>query len=381
MKKNIIWTIMVSTIVLSSCSIMEDNSNKSPEEILKKTQSNFIENIQSNVFSNNKVDFDGSLDVDVESPFGGWNWTISYNGKWSQQEAEVDLNVNWEFDIQGQSWNVDLSSTFLVTLDRIYMNISKLDAQLPDPSLQAYLAMSQMIINKWFYVDNQATSQQLSNSLKNIDLKKQFKENNIFKIDSVIEDKKYNVSLHKDNVSSIIYDISKDVDPNFTWTKQEIFDNMSSMDITWVLTIEGDSYFSLSWSISDWIQNVPFEFRYLSDKTYIKTQGIVFDINKSWSNFDGIVSMNQAWISVNVSWKLDKETFELNLSYNQAPIKANANLIYNAEKIDNIELQIPENATNLQELIQQAMWWAIPQQNNVMPTTWGIMQEEPSMWE
>jgi len=96
------------------------------------------------------------------------------------------------------------------------MKLSKLKVQLPDPSLQAYLAMAQMITNKWFYLEIQTKSEQLSLKLKNLDLKKQFEEHSIFKVNKVIEDKKYNVSLNKDNLASIAYNVSKQINSNFT---------------------------------------------------------------------------------------------------------------------------------------------------------------------
>lgn len=377
MKKITLWSIVILfVVVLFSYFLIKNNNNKTPEEILKHTQSNVIENIQGNVFSNKKVDFDGYLKVDVESPFGWWNWTITYKWKWSEEKAKMDLYLTWEFNIQWQSWNIDLSSSFLVTLDKVYMKFSKISATLPDPSLQTYLAMSQMIINKWFYIENKANSKQLSKNLIDLDLQEQFKEYSIFKIDNVIEDKKYEVSLHKDNIASIVYNVSKKIEPDFNWTKQEILSNMKNIDLIWVIAIEGDSYFTFSWSMTNGLETLPFELRYLKNKLYLSMQDIVIDIDKNGDNFSGKVSLNQVWVNVNIDWKLTKETFQLNVSYNQAPIKANANLVYNAKKIDNIDIQIPENATNLQDIMQQAMGglW-LPSQEDVNSNM------EDNLWE
>ena len=362
MKKIALWTMFISSVFLASCSLIS-KKNKNPEEIIKDTQISFIENMQDNVFSKKQVDFDGSLKVNVKSPLGWWNAILTYNGQWSKEQSKVDWNLSWSFNMQWKSWSVNVSAGAIVTLDKIYLKLSSLKAQLPDPSLQAYISMAQLIINKWFYIKNTwAKSKQLTLNLKNVNLKEQFKKYSIFKVNKVIEDKKYSVSLNKDNLANIVYNISKEIDPTFSWTKQDILSNMKEEDLTWVLNIKWDGYFTFSWNSTNWLEVLPIKIEYLKDSFYIGTKTLIIDINKHGDKFNGTVGIAQAWVTLNIDWKLTKNNFEINISYNKDPVNANVSFIYNAKQIDKIDIKIPEDAVDLQWMIQNAfgggLWWS-----------------------
>jgi len=376
MKKIVLWTMMISSIFLASCSLTSKKTTN-PEEIIKNTQTSFIDNMKNNVFSKTQADFNGSLKVNANSPLGWWNAILTYNGQWSKEQGKVNWNLSWSFNMQWKSWSVNVSVGAILTLDKIYVKLSSLKAQLPDPSLQAYISMAQLIMNKWFYIENTwSKSKQLALNLKNVDLKEQFKKYSILKVNKVIKTKEYNVSLNKDNLASIVYNVSKELDPIFSWTKQDILANMKEGNLTWVLDIKWGSYFIFSWNITNNLQNIPFEFRYTKDKLYLKTQGLIFDINKDGDKFNGTVGVTQAWVNLNINWKLTQDNFELNLSYNKDPVSVNIGLVYNAKKIDKIDINIPKNATNLQWMLQNAfgggLWWS-----TWLPT----QQTQPNSWK
>lgn len=362
MKKIVLWTIFVYSIFLSSCALTtKQNKTQSPEETIKNTQISFINNIQNNVLVAKQAEFDGSLKINVNTPSAWWNGVLSYTGKWSKEAAQMNLNLSWLLNVQWLSWNVDLSSNFIITLDKIYIELSKLNIQLPDPQLQAYIAMSKMIMNKWFYVENSKSkiSEELYVKLKNIDLKKQFEKYTLFKVNKVISDKTYDVSLNKENLSNIIYNISKEITPNFTWTKQEISDSIKEVDIIWVLGIKGDKYFTFSWNVTNGLNNTSFEFNYLKDKIYLKIQWIIIDLNKNDDKFNGTITLSyihDIHEKLNIDWKLNENTFELNLWYNKEPINVDINLIYNAKEIDKVDIELPKDAINFQNMIQNIMW-------------------------
>lgn len=356
MKKIILWTMLLSSVLLASCSLTQQKK-QTPEDLIKQTQTSFIKSMEDNVFAQKQAKFDGSLKLDVKSPLWWWNAILAYNWQWNHKQANVNLNFSWSANVQWKTGKANLSAKFVVTLDKMYMQLSKLNAQLPDSELQSYIAMAGMIMNKRFYLDLlQNKSKQLTLNLRNIDLKAEFEKYSVFKINKEIKDKEYNVSLDKDNLANIAYNVSKALDPTFTWTKQEILTTTKSMDVTWVLNIKWDKYFTFSWSMINGLQNIPFEIHYLKNKLYIKVKGVIIDITKDGDKFNGTISVTQTNVNLDIDWELNKWTFKLNIWYNKAPINLKLSLIYNAKKIDKLDIIIPKDATDVQIMLQNVMW-------------------------
>lgn len=362
MKKIALWTMIVSSFFLASCSLV--HKKQSPEELIKQTQNNFIESLQNdNVFAKKQAKVDGSLTVNLKSPSGNWNGVLVYNWKLSSQKVDLDLNLTWSVNVQWQNYNLDLWTSIITSWNRIYFKLSNFQGQFSDPQLQMLVAMAKMFMNKWFYIDIPKNkywsydSKNLSLKLRKIDIKKQFEKYPLFKVNKVIKDKEYEVSLNKENIAYIAYNISKEIDPNFTWTKEQILSWMKEGDIKWVLDIEGDKYFAFSWNILNGLDKVPFVFKFLKDKFYLKTNGIIIDLDKNDDKFKGKINITQSGIVLNTDWELNDKTFKINLKYNQAPINADLWFTYNAEKLDNVDIKIPENAVKLQQAMQMLMWW------------------------
>lgn len=386
MRKIAIWTIILSTFLLASCSLIhkkkeqpapDQNMSKvtnkkalTPDEILRQTQNNFIDSLENNVFVKEQTKFDGIFKFVVNSNEWQWNGILSYNGEWNKDIAKIDLNFSWSATAQWQSWKVNLYSTFISNSKKIYIKLNKINAQLPDPKLQSYIAMAGMILNKWFYFELPTDNNKLSLKLKKIDIRKHFKKYNIFKVDKIIKDREYEVSLDKKNISSIIYNVSKELNPSFTWTKAQILSGMQNWNLTWVLSIKWNRYFTFSWNITNKLNVVPFQFKYLDNKFYIKTQGLVVDMDRNNDKFNGTVEFTDQFLKFDVNWKLNKDIFEASIKYDNNSTKVNVDLSYKATKIDKLDIKMPndENAVNLQSVLWWMWQWWFSNQNIWLPT-------------
>ena len=356
-KKLLIPWILATTVLLSSC-WMKTSTN--PEANIKTTQTNVINNILTKVVAKKNVKFDWGVNVDVNSPFGNWKADLSYSWETTSTTWDVNLWLNWNAKIQWQKISVNTQAEIILTLNKIYAKLKKIDAKLPYPTMTSYVTIAKTFVWKWFSIANKANTNNYSNFFKNLKLKEQFEKYSLFKVDKKISNLKYNVSLNNKNLANIIYNIDKQADPKFSWNINKMAKQIwESWTFTWVLNLNKDlTHFSLSGTItSAWsVTNVAITY---SDKKFIfSTELFEINLNTNWNNFDGYLLIKQQWIKVSLKWTLSDKQLKLNIWYNLPPIKANINIEYNAEVQKNIDIKIPANSINLQKAMWSLIWWA-----------------------
>jgi hypothetical protein len=354
----------LSIVTLSACSL-NPVKKESPEEMIKNTQTNVIKAFKSTAIAKQNVDFQANIDASLSTPMWWWKVKLSLAGKSLWYTWDVNLFLNWNFDVKAPkvlSWNIDTSIDLKTTLKNIYIKLSKLDINVSDPQLAMYTAMAKMIENKWIYIENKANPQDIM-VYKNLDLEKIFKNNTIFKVNKVLKDNEFEVSLNKDSLAKIIYNAWKQLDKTFSGNIDDIKKDLQNGDIIGNLKIWDDKYFEFSGNIISSVNknSVPLLIIYTKNKYKISLSDLfVVDLDRNWDKFTGKINFKN-WptgaLTLPISGLLNQNEFKLEVSYNQMPINAKVTFDYKINKeIKKLDLQLPSSAVSIEELF----WWFGP---------------------
>jgi len=347
-KRVIITSLFMTTIILSSC-----GKSSSPEENIKTTQINVINKMLTKVITKKNIQFTWNVNVNANTPVWWWKLILWYNWVSTTTTWDINLSLNWNVNIQWKNMSLNTKAEVILTLKKIYAKLSKIDANIPDPTMTSYITLAKSFVWKWFMIDNKINSDNYNNTFKNIKLLKQFKEYSLFKIDKKIDNLKYKVSLNNNGLAHIIYNIDKQADPKYSWNITKIAEKIEkSWNFNGILSLDKNkTYFSLSGNVASKWSITHLFIKYSNKKFIISTELFELNLNTNWNNFDWYLLIKQQWIKIDIKWVLSDKELELNIWYNLNPIIANIDLIYKAQHIQNINIKIPNNAINLQKAI------------------------------
>ena len=362
-RKIIAWVLFTSTIVLASCG-MKDVTNlwkkETPTDVIKELQTNLVDSIDSTVMWKSKLKWNSNLDINVVSPYWNWDLSVKMISQWVETTWEVNLDLNGSFDVKIPTvltWNVSWKLDVISTLSKIYVNLEKFNITSSNPEFAPYNMLASKILNKWFYIENNVQTQNLTKVLAETSFKDELSKYSLLKVTKEISDHKYNVILDKDNLATVIKNISKKIDPAFSGSVEEIKDNLWSGDIVWTLEIENNNkYFTFSWNIVNTDSSkVPFNLSFTKEKIYFAVlwDKFVLDLNRDGDSFKWYTSFNWwNWNSfkLDINWKLTNNEMNLWLSFDNNWILLKINLDWKYEEINNVNISLPENAISIQDL-------------------------------
>lgn len=376
MKKIIVWTILLSSTIISSCSFMEKeqvnvdekeeikkvDESLNPQEVLKNTQVSFLNTMNDNVLTKDKVAFDWNVFVSLMSPQWTMDSMIDYNGKMFEEKSDFQISLNSNVEAMWKEFELDLIADFLLNSEKIYMKLMNFNVDSSDPQVKILQSMSQTFVGKWFFIENENTLKQLDN--KKLDFLKKYKETPVFKFEKKIEDNKYQVSLNKETLIDMSYELNQSINPELWITKDQLKDEIWKSNFNWVVTVFNmdNGYFSFSW---DFVNNLwneyAISFKNTSNSIEFMSDMLEIIINKDWNKFNGNISLlildsNQKE-NIDIDWELTEKKLDLNLLYKREEFDIDLNLVYNAEEIDSLNLEIPDNAKDLLPIINQMWWW------------------------
>jgi len=341
-KKLLVWLIWFS-LILAGC-----GSKENPEEVIKQTQANLIDHMQDIVFAKKKGEFESKLKVNFSSPIANGKLWLIATGLMNNYTWLINVLWSGDFFYQGLSGSANVWLSFITTLDKIYFKLNHISANLPDPKLNAYLAMIKMAENKWFFTKN---TYQTAN-LKTPDFRKELKKYPLFKAEKVIEKYKYQVELDKDNLAKIILDVNKQLNSWANLSLEDVKKQLTWFNVEWLLSIEQDKlHFSFSWYLENITQKVPVKLVYLNNKFRLDLPTLDLNLDKSDDNFNGYLLLKTVGVKLDVSGKLNSEEFDVNLKYNQQPIDALVDFYYKVKEKNNIKIVLPKNAIPFEEVL------------------------------
>ena len=372
-KKIAVISITLWAFALSSCGLKNSiskitNHTKTPEEQIKEVQTNIIDSIKSTALAKESFKWDSKITLDVSNPMlGKWSFNViaKWEWKWYTWQLNTDFNISFYVLAPGtktkQSATITWNADFISTLDKVYVRLNKININSNIPELNVYSTMLEKFKNKWIYTKNQNSSKKLSKLLKNISLKDELSKYSILKVNKKIKENTFDVSLDKKNIATIIYNISKKADPNFSWSIENIQNTLWKDNINGIFTIIDNKYFTFSW---DYIREdgikVPLQIKYTSKKFDVDLAWWKFKINidKNWDDFNGYIQANTQWnlYKINVSWKLSKDDFALNFSTNIQWTSIKFSVTWNYQNLDKLSVKIPENALPVEKVVQTVMW-------------------------
>ncbi len=348
--KKIIASLVIAVTLLSGCWLKKD----SPEEIIKQTQNNIIQKMQKNVLAKKQVQYESNISLDAKSPFWAVNWNVLFTWISTNLTWLVNIDGNINFDIQSakkQSWSAKIDTTLIVTLKKVYFKLSNFELSWLDPSIMMYSNMVKMILNKWFYYEN--NQQVINSTIKNADFWKILKKYPLFKVKKEIKNRDYLVKLNKKNLEKVIIEINEQVNKNFTWNYDDLKRSLSWFDLEWELNIKSDNlHFTFSWDLRSDTENVSFQLVYLKNKIRLLSPVIEvnFDINND--KYDWYLLINKENIKIPVKWTIWENIFSADVTYKQNWVDITVNLDYKIKKTNQINIKIPDNATDVKDLMK-----------------------------
>ena len=274
-----------------------------------------------------------------------WDMTLDLNGSFDVQMPEaMTWTINWKLDV-------------ISTLNKIYLNLQDFNIKSTNPQLMMYNSFIPMFKWKWFYIENDSQTQNLTKVLSNISFKDELSKYSLFKVNKELSEYKYDVSLDKENIATIIYNISKKLDPNFSWNVEQIKNEIWSWDITWVLEIENNKkYFTFSGDVvsPDNIET-PLEVKFTEKKIYISIANgnFVLDLDRDWDDFKGyaLFKDNQSnEFKLAINWTLSDDSLNLWLVFNENWILVDFKMTWKYKEIDKVDVTIPKDAVSIQDL-------------------------------
>ena len=356
MKKKIILSMLFLSILwLSACWFQQ--KKETPEDVVRQTQSNIIDQLKKIVLAKKKVDYRANLKVNVDTPMWWWNVKINLTGEVDNYTWSIYVNLQWDWKIQNKWWDIKLQWGLITTTNNIYIRLSELDVNIPDPNIVASVTMAKMFLNKWFYIPlpDKYTNSFNNNALNNIDIQKIIKKYDLLKVNKELWKYRYDVSLNKESIKKMIIDINKQINPDFSWNIEDI--NLD-WDINWVLSIDDSkTYFEFSWNVLTNEQKVPVIVKYLLDKFYIDLPILTIDLDKEWNKFKWYLLIKSTNIKTNISWILTSDKFVLNILYNENPVNVKLDFDYEAKSIWKTNVKIPKDAISYDKMMNLLFWW------------------------
>ena len=341
-KKILIWIIWFS-LILAGCGMKEN-----PEEVIKQTQSNLINQMKNIVFAKKKWEFESKLNVKLSSPIANGKLWLFATGLMDNYTGLVNILWSGDFSYQGLSGSANLWLSFVTTLNKIYFKLNYISANLPDPNLNAYLAMIKMIENKWFFIQNKYQTV----NLKTINFQNEFKKYPLFKVEKVIKKYQYKVELNKENLAKIILDINRQLDSWINLSLDGVKKQLTWFDVEWLLSIESDKlHFSFSWYLENITQKVPVKLVYLDNKFRLDLPTLDLNLGKSDDSFNWYLLLKTVGVKLDVSGKLNSEEFDVNLKYNQQPINILVDFYYKIKGKKDINISLPKNAISFEQIL------------------------------
>ena len=368
MKKIVLWTLVILTPFLASCGL----SKEKPQEVLKQTQVNFANSFNNTLFNTKQWTYNMSIKANVTSPMWNWNADIKLKWEWNEKkENKWNANISVNYDFNWQKGDIKADLDYIIAKSKYFYKLNSFISNSQDPRLAALAAYSKNIEWKWLYTPRPDNG--YNDDYKKINFVDKLKKYSLFKVNKVLWARKYEVSLDKDNIAQMVYEINQDF-KQWTWlTVDKVKSDMTWFDISWVIEIKEDKkHFVFSWNVlNDWKKD-KIVFKNLSDKFYFEVntdnQGkIVLDVNKDGDKFKWTFTITQNGQSyvLNISWQLTKKQFDLNISTSINWINANIQTSTSVEEKKDVKIKIPQDAVSLQQLQQQA----IEQQSNWTWTT------------
>ena len=365
MKKKIIASVLLlSSLSLGACNVKNVTKTETPEEVIKELQVNLVDSFKSTVFAKQNAEWNSSLNINAKAPVGKASIDITMDSKQvdSTWEANIDLNGSFDFNIgQALSWDFAWKIKLISTFEKLYVNLEDFNIKSSNPQLAMYNTVVSMMKGKWFYIPADPQSKQLSKVFKSISLKDELKKYNIFKVNKKLADYKYDVSIDKKNLANIVYDISKKIDPSYTWTVNDI-EKQLQWDIKGILSVEENKkYFTLS---GDLIfadnSKVPFVLEHTEKKflVNINNSSFVLDLDKDGDNFKGYAlfkNQQAEEFKFTIDGLLNSDTFKSNLNFNENGITVDVTVKTTLKDIDKVNITIPKDAVPLSEL-QKQLW-------------------------
>lgn len=372
MKKIIIWTILCSSIVLTSCGVKQDP--KDPEVILKQTQSNLIENSQKSALSKKEAEFDWNLKFNVETQQWKAKWDLTYSWKWDNTNASINMWLKADLEGAWQTFSVDWWFDLIVTLEKIYVNLTKADFDSSDLQLKMLAPFIKGFVWQWYFVNNDQKSIDLSKNITNFKIDDKFKQTLFLKINKVISDREYEVSLNKENVKLFVVEVTEWI----SWQKMtdedktNLDETLKNIDIKWTLKIEeGNKYFTFDWTFENIAQDLKQDvsFKYQSNKLYINlAKSIVLDLDLDGDKFKWTMSVN--WDKINLDGELNEDKFLLNVKVEHTAMKADLTLTYNVKSLSKFEVELPKNAQDLGAIMSGFVGWLQAPDVQMIPWIW-----------
>jgi len=364
-KKLITSVLLISSLALTACGIKNIVKTETPEQVIKDLQVNLVDSFKETALSKQNAEWTSNINIDVKTPMWGGNLSVSMDSKWvgSTWEANLDLNGNFNVNAwQVLSWDISWKIDLISTLDKLYVNLKDFNLKTSNPQLAMYNSIVSMMKGKWFYIPTKSETKQLSKALQSISIKDELSKYNVFKVNKKLWDYKYDVSIDKKNLATIIVDVSKQLDKNYTWTVSQV-EKQLDWDVTWILSIEDNKkYFTFSGNLvfADG-SKVPVSVKYTEKKLYLNVNksAFVLDLNKDWDSFDGFASFKDAQsneFKLKINAKLTEDTIEIRLAFNENNINVVVDANGKFKDIDKVNIEIPKDAVSIQEL-QSQLWW------------------------
>jgi len=396
-RKLLVWLLFVSTVALASCGVKNAAENavskviqkEKPVDVIKDLQVNLVDSIKSTALGKTDVAGKSNIWLSVLTPWGKGNIWLAMNFESVWYTGNMNLVFTWDFDLrlpQVLTWTFSWKLDVISTLPKSYLKLEDFVIKSSDPQLMMYNSMVTMFKWKWFYVENSPESQKLTKVLSNLSLKDELSKYSVLKVKKELSKYNYEVSLDKKNIATIVYDISKKVNPDFTGTVADIEKELGSGDIVWVIKIEDNKkYFVFSGnilepktnnnglfndrvmdnnlssdsqttgSVEDKFNKIPLVVKFTKDKLYFALDGkrFVIDLDKSGDNFKGYISYQDNQLNefkVDLNGKLNAEDFDLFATFEQNWVKVDFKMTWKYKAIKTIDVKIPEDAVSLQDL-------------------------------
>ncbi len=245
--------IFLLILILNSCSLSDNQAiNKTKNQNIKALNSYF-----EDIFSNSqKITTSIKTSWDTNSFIQANIWLYSVNNI-----TKANCNINWDFDYNNpfikENWKLN-TNFYLINDNKKNISYSQIinfsQMNLEKSSYNIQTDKIKFLIWKWFYFD----------SYNNFD-KNLIKEisKNIYKYEIFTSKNKtinnneilYNIELNKQNIKSIIENISKKNKKDYSNT----ITNLDKIQFNWTIWInkQNTKYFTLNWNIIfEWV-NIP----------------------------------------------------------------------------------------------------------------------------
>jgi len=348
--KNIILFLLI--IILASCGteeVVKQNIWKveNPIEVVNTTQKNIVSNFIKNSLLRKNVKANIKINIFVNSKTFKQNWDIFIYFK------RYDNYLTWNIDLKTKlKWIITADMKANIDFQNIYTGnfykINKFKIFSKDKRLLVYNRYFSSISDAWIYKKD--------NNISIYDILDWLKKNNLINVHTELDKYKYNVSLKKDNLVKMMYEIYKQ--NKILWKKDLNFfkNKYKDYDIKWVLKIESNKkYFSFDGIINEFWRKIPIKFNYLEKSFYLNIDSWKFllDLKKKQDNFAWNLSLKSDKYGIfkfDVTWKINDKLFKLELNRKNSENILKIFINSNFEKVDRFRLNTPKNFVKFDEI-------------------------------